>query len=362
VEGGGMKNIRGASPIVWLAILLLGWLVMALPVQAASFDCAKASTKVEKLICDIPAISKLDDELGKVYQDDISKANEEQKQRLVAEQKHWLKYTRNVCTKEPCFKHAYWSRLAELKTFFDPHSPLYEKESDKAEAIKQVLATTPFYELEYSPNVPFCRQLFDDLKQMKDVHFVDPVVQTQSYEDPALDPWKQQCKGDQPIHFSYVCDGRISVLYAESIPEDMKSLSAVCGVGYGLPPFKLFELLPLQPSGEKHYVFYSDDDYGPMNQDWSEPHAGGGSKAGFDKLVFPSCKHRGSLTRARGGARNAPNYNSVISYRGQYYLVDLYSEYADKSYRLSIEPVIQKPISVCNWSPVKHKTSNQGSK
>lgn len=348
---------------IWFIAVLPACFMLPLPAHAASFDCAKAATKVEHIICDNPKLSVLDDKLGKTYQDVMGKANDEQKQRLTTEQKHWLKYTRNVCAKEPCFKHAYWSRLAELETFFEPKSPLYEHEADKAEAIRQVLASAPLYYSAGTDGVAyqFCNQIFDDLKQMNGIRFVDPIVQTQSYEDPALDSWKKQCKSDQPIHFNYVCDGRFSVLYEKDIPELMKNVSAECGAGYGLPPFKLFELPSLQSDGEKHYVFYSDDDYGPMNQDWSKPHAGGASKAGFDKLIFPSCKHLGSFRQPRGRARNGPNYNSVITYRGQHYLMDLYKMYG--SYWLSIEPAIQsKPYRVCDWSPVKHKTSNQGSK
>lgn len=324
--------------------------------QAASFDCGKAASKVEKLVCDNPVISKLDGELGKTYQDDLHKANEEQKQRLITEQKHWLKYTRNACSNETCFKHAYWSRLAELETFFEPHSPLYKKESDKAEDIKKILAA---YQFEGSPSTgAFCRQILDDLRQMKDVDFVDPIVQVQSYEDPALDPWKRQYKGKEPLHFSYQCDARFYRLYKKDMPMYRNELSDVCDAGYGLPPFKLFELPPLQASGEKKYVFYSDDDYGPMNKDKEKPHMGGGSQAGFYiyKLIFSGGKLEGGPW-TRGGARNGPNYNSVITYRGQYYLMNLYKEY---SYWLDIESVIRKPISVCRWrSPV---LSNQGSK
>ena len=46
---------------------LFGLLVLTLPVQAASFDCAKAGTKVEKLICGDAGLSKLDDELAAAY-------------------------------------------------------------------------------------------------------------------------------------------------------------------------------------------------------------------------------------------------------------------------------------------------------
>lgn len=350
------------------ALIFLGWLVLSCAAYAASFDCAKASTKIEKIICGTPAISKLDDELGKVYQDDISKANEEQKQRLVAEQKHWLKYTRNVCTKEPCFKHAYWSRLAELETFFEPKSPLYKKESDKAEAeaIRQVLASAPLY---YSAGTDrasneFCNQMFDDLKQMNGIRFVDPIVQTQSYEDPALDSWKQQCRRKEPLHFSYICDGRIAVLYEKDIPEHMKNVSAQCAANYGLPPFKLFELPPLQLSGEKYYVFYSEDDYGPMNQDWKTPQLGAVYRSRFQQIDPEKCERVGASAYGDGD-RHEKNYNSIIEYKNQYYFFVLNKNIS--SWWLDIHtvaPYRSKEMKGCRWSPVAPKPipSTQGSK
>lgn len=175
-----MKKVAERSILMaWRLAVLPLCLAMALSAKAASFDCAKANTKVEKLICDNSTISKLDDELGKAYHDDLLKANEEQKQRLITEQKHWLKYTRGICADEPCFKHAYWSRLAELATFFGPHSPLYKREADKAEAIKAVLASHHFEASQGTSANAFCLQMFDDLKQVNGIEFIDPIVQAQ---------------------------------------------------------------------------------------------------------------------------------------------------------------------------------------
>jgi len=49
-----------------LAVLLLAALVPSLA-SAASFDCAKARTKVEKLICKDPQLSRQDEDLAKAY-------------------------------------------------------------------------------------------------------------------------------------------------------------------------------------------------------------------------------------------------------------------------------------------------------
>src|ERR1044072_9484180 len=52
-----------------LAAALLGLIVLALasPAAAASFDCGKARTKVEKLICADPQLSRQDSELAAAY-------------------------------------------------------------------------------------------------------------------------------------------------------------------------------------------------------------------------------------------------------------------------------------------------------
>jgi uncharacterized protein YecT (DUF1311 family) len=108
-----------------IAWIFLGWLVLLTSAQAASFDCGKAATKVENLICSSSYISKLDDDLAKVFQEAIHKANEEQKQRLVNEQKNWLKQSRNICIVEPCFEQAYTSRMEALAKFFTAETPTH---------------------------------------------------------------------------------------------------------------------------------------------------------------------------------------------------------------------------------------------
>jgi uncharacterized protein YecT (DUF1311 family) len=102
VKGGG-----------WVAAVLYGCLVLMLasPTQAASFDCAKAQTKVEHIICDSPEISKLDDELNAAY-----KAATQVKQQATAikrAQKQWMN-ERNDCVDAGCVKRAYEIRILSL--------------------------------------------------------------------------------------------------------------------------------------------------------------------------------------------------------------------------------------------------------
>jgi uncharacterized protein len=361
---------RNLKQSVWFSAALLGCLVLTPSAQAASFDCGKASTKVEKLVCDTPAISKLDNELDKFYQDVLGKANGEQKKLLITEQKHWLKHSRNECKDETCLKLAYWSRQSELVTFFESHSPLYEHESDKTEAIKQVLAKAPLYPIS---DTPFCRQIFDDLKQMKDVRFVDPVVQTLSYEDPALEPWTKQCQGKPPIHFSYGCDPNISG-DIRGYKDAMETSG--CSKGFGLPPFKIYELPVAGAPGKKQNIIYSDDAYGGNAWEYNDvyrdvwefkkPQLGGGGSAGFQAIDAASCKREnGFFADAGQGGRNGENYNSIIEYKNQYYFLVLHHK--RNNYWLEIQSVMHngsKDMKVCDWTPVapESNSSTQGRK
>ena len=70
-------------------------LFLVMPVQAASFDCAKAGSAIEKLICADNTLSKLDSDLGKAYKQATSQGAD--KQQLINSQRQWLRDVRNVC-------------------------------------------------------------------------------------------------------------------------------------------------------------------------------------------------------------------------------------------------------------------------
>ncbi len=80
--------------------------------NAASFDCAKATTLVEKAICGDPQLSARDDALMTAYQHALVEASDAN--RLKAEQRAWLKNVRNKCQDETCLYSAYDQRIAAL--------------------------------------------------------------------------------------------------------------------------------------------------------------------------------------------------------------------------------------------------------
>ncbi len=77
-----------------LPFLLFVALLLPLPfANAASFDCAKATTLVEKAICADPQLSDRDDALMAAYQHALVEASDAN--RIKAEQRSWLKSVRN---------------------------------------------------------------------------------------------------------------------------------------------------------------------------------------------------------------------------------------------------------------------------
>ena len=96
--------------------------------HAASFDCKKAQSKMEKAICDNPKISKLDEELAENYPAAQGKLSADAQKVFVAGQRSWVKFLSASCftdfqakpaSKEDaakCLETEYKARVAGLKS------------------------------------------------------------------------------------------------------------------------------------------------------------------------------------------------------------------------------------------------------
>lgn len=93
----------------------------AAPVAAAprtptpSFDCAKASSKIEKLICSDADLADLDMALGDTFSTRIKASTESDKKALRESQKEWIKNVRNACQDVKCASDAYTDRLNVIR-------------------------------------------------------------------------------------------------------------------------------------------------------------------------------------------------------------------------------------------------------
>lgn len=97
-------------------------LVLSFTVQGASFDCAKAKTKVEKLVCADPALSKQDETMQSAYQNAYKRTADPAE--LKIEQRRWLE-VRNACKDSRCLVQAYRERLDRLNAILDEPKPCF---------------------------------------------------------------------------------------------------------------------------------------------------------------------------------------------------------------------------------------------
>lgn len=81
---------------------------------AAGFECARATSKVEKMICASAELSRLDGELREVYKD-VLKSSLNQRA-IVEGQRQWLARERGRCGNHACLENAYKTRLFLLKS------------------------------------------------------------------------------------------------------------------------------------------------------------------------------------------------------------------------------------------------------
>lgn len=95
--------IAGMSASTWLALV-------SSPAAAQSFDCRKATTAIEKMICADADLSALDEQMARAFTD-ARKGVDASAIGQVA----WLRNIRNRCATVDCLKGAYTERIAYLR-------------------------------------------------------------------------------------------------------------------------------------------------------------------------------------------------------------------------------------------------------
>lgn len=101
------------------ALIAVCFLLFFQPALSASFDCGRASTVTEKMVCNNDRLSSLDTELGDLFHLVVADAIASQKQNLIAEQRVWISQIRNSCRDEDCLQSAYMDRLRKLSVVDD---------------------------------------------------------------------------------------------------------------------------------------------------------------------------------------------------------------------------------------------------
>jgi uncharacterized protein YecT (DUF1311 family) len=139
--------------ITWLVLCMMPALLIAQSTAAASFDCTKATTKIEKLICDNDRASRTDEFVELAYSRALERTDDRQK--LVQEQREWLETVRNACPDADCLFKALAFREVALKAI--PTHKCYWLEPP----IKDDSGKRP-------PVEPICRVMEQNLNQFCD--------------------------------------------------------------------------------------------------------------------------------------------------------------------------------------------------
>jgi uncharacterized protein len=161
----------------------------------ASFDCAKASSNVEKMICADPELSALDENLSKVFKEAMKSTDD--KDQLKKDQFAWMK-ERNKCKAVKCIKEKYQEKLVlfentqyfkQLKIddnaslyYVDYHVLIPDLQSGKYQIDK---------ECAQCKKNEVCEDFIEDVKNNRNIEWLAPTVQTIDFNDPSLQQYLQ---------------------------------------------------------------------------------------------------------------------------------------------------------------------------
>lgn len=95
---------------LYLSLFIMGVLVNFS--FAASFDCTKARTSQEGMVCADKTLSGLDEKLNRIYMS--LKAQTVESGAIKRKQREWVKNVRDKCNSPSCLKDAYQQRIDEL--------------------------------------------------------------------------------------------------------------------------------------------------------------------------------------------------------------------------------------------------------
>lgn len=207
--------------------------------------------------------------------------------------------------------------------------------------------------------VEWCEQFGADFREQRGIEHVEPVAQSQRYDDPVFRPWQDRC----PL-LAFNARGASWLLrqlppgsrgdWLRNLPPHMPDGSEIVDYQYGTRDFKLFEGdfdNDRYDHGAKEVIFFSDAYYSywdliagderfalappPLDRNWNDVMPSGALPA--SQFIFISADYRfldldRCLSRKAAEVtspyytmldKGARFYNGLIKYRGQYYFFEL---------------------------------------
>jgi uncharacterized protein len=108
-----LSTVLALSYLITIAGLSTAVLLTPGLCLAAGFDCNRATTRIEKLICADRGLSQLDESLSKTYREVLRSAPDPGG--LKREQNTWLREVRDLCPDGVCLEKEYRNRIAALE-------------------------------------------------------------------------------------------------------------------------------------------------------------------------------------------------------------------------------------------------------
>ena len=113
----------------YFSVLVFAVMSLSSSAYAASFDCRKASTVVEIMICGNQTLSGLDDQMFLTYKSLLSQATSPYL--IKQDQIQWLSSKRNLCQNIPCLDQEYRSRISALTLAIQQGQPMQNSSSSR---------------------------------------------------------------------------------------------------------------------------------------------------------------------------------------------------------------------------------------
>jgi uncharacterized protein len=121
-----MKEKRELNYRISIGIIIIALFgFLSTQANAASFDCKKAASKMEKTVCSNPELSKLDDAMAKAYHDALASLSPEGQKETKEYQKQWFEEITPYCKARlklkfvndtvECLKDVYKKRTTQLQ-------------------------------------------------------------------------------------------------------------------------------------------------------------------------------------------------------------------------------------------------------
>lgn len=369
----------------YLIPVMIGWLVLPVHVQAASFDCAKASTKVEHIICDNPDISKLDDEMATSYKAVLQ--GKTQKEEIRQVQKEWMK-ERNNCGDTACVNRLYEARLHALG---DVSVDVMQSEStqltdkEKGEMVSKFLSAS---EVTLRPgsydddDLKFCTAFLEDFKRQRNIEYFTPQFRTSDYNHPELVKFRNQCPKTWAVPGK--CDVQSLALWLKVYENSEEAAHAkakeMCERLFGEEEFALYGI---NFGDHKEYVYYHSRkpkiEYAELERQLREPtreellgDQGAWNlrtntvinvffaPSGFSAIDLAGCKENVIKYTYAFGVTSPESRQGFVKYDGHYltYNLDRMSKH-DKQFTL----IVAGRNPVCHFDGVqKQSIKSRGSK